>query len=213
MMKKLNYFTSALLLGIVLLGAGCSKKNADANLEGGVLINGVIWAKCNVGAPGTFAANPEDVGMFYQWNRRVGWSATGNPPSSSPSGMTWNSTGDTGSSWIAENDPCPPGWRVPTLAQFELLVADAVTKTFDIKNGVKGLFLKQGSNEIFLPIVNWRLTNGNLSSSDAQSLYWSNTKHSNNSPYYLNLVWNTNYYSANAIGNSAFGNSVRCVKK
>ncbi|MDR1197516.1 MAG: hypothetical protein LBK94_00690, partial [Prevotellaceae bacterium] len=42
-----------------------------------VTINGVKWAACNVDAPGTFAANPEDAGMFYQWNRKVPWSSTG----------------------------------------------------------------------------------------------------------------------------------------
>ena len=36
--------------------------------EGGVLINGVCWATRNVDAPGTFAENPEDPGMMYQWN-------------------------------------------------------------------------------------------------------------------------------------------------
>ena len=41
-----------------------------------VIINGVKWATCNVDAPGTFAAAPESAGMFYQWNRKIGWSAT-----------------------------------------------------------------------------------------------------------------------------------------
>ena len=38
----------------------------------GVVINGVRWATRNVDKPGTFAANPEDAGMLYQWNRKVG---------------------------------------------------------------------------------------------------------------------------------------------
>ena len=40
----------------------------------GVLINGVRWATRNVDAPGTFTTAPENAGMLYQWNRRVGWS-------------------------------------------------------------------------------------------------------------------------------------------
>jgi len=40
--------------------------------ETGVVINGVKWATRNVDKPGTFVANPEDFGMLYQWNRRVG---------------------------------------------------------------------------------------------------------------------------------------------
>ncbi|MDR0873068.1 MAG: hypothetical protein LBN27_06320, partial [Prevotellaceae bacterium] len=36
------------------------------NPADGVLINGVVWAKYNVDAPGTFAATPESAGKFYQ---------------------------------------------------------------------------------------------------------------------------------------------------
>jgi len=82
----------------------------------GVSINGVIWAKCNVDAFGTFAAAPESYGMFYQWNRRTGWSST-DPLTSSPAGAVWNSSIPTGDVWTAANDPCPTGWRVPTEEQ------------------------------------------------------------------------------------------------
>ena len=56
---------------------GCKKDSDVTNptLNKRVVINGVRWATCNVDAPGNFAANPEDAGMFYQWNRKVGWSA------------------------------------------------------------------------------------------------------------------------------------------
>ena len=59
-----------------------SVKVEDCNCEveptDGMLINGVVWAEYNVDAPGTFVTEREHYGMFYQWNRRIGWS-TSNP--------------------------------------------------------------------------------------------------------------------------------------
>jgi len=88
--------------------------------DGGVLINGVKWSTRNVNVPGTFAIKPEKAGMFYQWNRNIGWSAT-DPLSSSPSGRSWNSSNPTGTTWDKTNDPSPAGWRVPTLNEIQKL--------------------------------------------------------------------------------------------
>ena len=114
----------------------------------GVLINGIIWATRNVDAPGTFAVNPESSGMLYQWNRRVGWRAS-NPVSSSPSGQTWNSADVPGSVWATANDPSPAGWRLPTKAELEELVAAG--STWGQRNGVEGCNFGTGANSMFLP--------------------------------------------------------------
>jgi len=81
--------------------------------EEGVVINGVKWATRNVDKPGTFAANPENAGMLFQWNRRVGWSAT-DPMINSNDGSTWDYSESTGTTWEKSNDPSPIGWRVPS---------------------------------------------------------------------------------------------------
>jgi hypothetical protein len=83
----------------------------------GVRINGVIWAKANVDAPGTFAELPTSEGMMYQWNRITAWNA--NTPTENPAG--WNTTSPEGTEWNAENDPSPAGWRLPTHAEFQRL--------------------------------------------------------------------------------------------
>ncbi len=82
-------------------------------VETEVEINGVVWSTRNVDAPGTFADSPLDAGMFYQWNRKVGWSST--EPISSTSGEPWSSVDAAGNIWVVENDPSPEGYRVPTV--------------------------------------------------------------------------------------------------
>ena len=70
-MKKLKLlFASAFMLTTLCVFA------QNNTTDEGVEIDGIIWATRNVDAPGTFAENPEDTGMLFQWNRRVGWSAT-----------------------------------------------------------------------------------------------------------------------------------------
>ena len=112
----------------------------------GVLINGTVWARCNVGAPGTFVSSPTDRGMLFQWNSDIGWSYThpaagGSPnyrwdpaaaggsgawvdnypnlwsPSSVTAGLTWNPLPSG-----YNRGPCPSGWRLPTNAEFVALV-------------------------------------------------------------------------------------------
>ena len=80
----------------------------------GVLYNGVCWAKSNVDKPGTFADAPLAYGMLYQWNSKKGWLVTDDIPGG---GIISSS----GNAWEAVNDPCPVGWRIPTLEEAKTL--------------------------------------------------------------------------------------------
>lgn len=110
-MKKLSLFC---LLPALL--TACDKTNDPVATKPGILINGVYWSENYVDLPGTFAASPVSPGMFYQWNRRTGWNCT-DPMEASDGGMTWNATVAQGDGWASENDPCPDGWRLPTMAE------------------------------------------------------------------------------------------------
>ena len=152
--------------------------------ETGVVINGVKWATRNVDKPGTFVTNPEDAGMFYQWNRRVGWSAT-DPMINSDGGIDWNSSISTGSNtWEKSNDPSPVGWRVPTLEEIKkLLDTEKVTNEWTSVNGVNGRKFtdKATGNSIFLPAAGFRnsndgmLNDGMLNDVSLYNHYWSST--------------------------------------
>ena len=140
------------VLSFTLASVMCYAQQNSATYDSGVVINGVRWATRNVDAPGTFAATPESTGMLYQWNRRVGWASTGEVTDwddSMPAGITWERT----------NDPCPPGWRVPTRVELERL-ADT-SNTWTTRNGVNGSLFGTAPNQLFLP-AGYRFHNGEL---------------------------------------------------
>jgi hypothetical protein len=141
----------------------------------GVIINGVKWATRNVAAPGTFAAKPGDAGMFYQWNRKVGWSAT-NPMVNSNGTTTWSATRSNSATWEKANDPSPAGWRIPTREDIDkLLDTGKVSHEWKTENGVNGRRFtdKSTGNSIFLPVVGYRQnSNGALVYAGSYSDYY-----------------------------------------
>jgi len=187
----------------------CSSKKGitDLHHDEGVIINGVKWATRNVDKPGTFAAKPEDAGMFYQWNRKKAWTVTGNV-------TNWNATTPEGDTWEKANDPSPTGWRVPTLVEIESLFdADKVNNKWVTQNGVKGRKFtdKATGASIFLPVVGFRShRDGTLDDAGSYGNYWGSTAHEvgETSVYYLT------FYIADAYRSYAYsrnGLSVRAV--
>ena len=162
-------------------------------IKKGVLINGVYWALCNVNMPGFFAANPEDAGMFYQWNRKMGWSST-DPMVNSNGGTTWDSSIPSGNTWAISNDPSPVGWRVPTEEEISaLLNTTYVHNVWTTENGVKGRRFtdKNNGNSIFLPAAGYRSNlNGTLSNVGAYGYYWSSTECN------ASVAWGLVFYSS-----------------
>jgi hypothetical protein len=92
-----------------------------------VVINGVRWAMRNVGTPGNFVANISDKGAHFHWANRRRMVVTGTN--------------------TRANNPCPPGWRVPTHQEFQSLGRC----TPRIINGVYGCLYGIAPNKIFLP--------------------------------------------------------------
>ena len=163
-----------------------------------VKINGVKWAKYNVDAPGAFAANPESCGMLYQWNRRMGWSNSGQLINSD-GGNTWDSSPQTVPTWESENDPSPNGYRVPTNTELaSLLDGNNVLNEVILHNGIQCRKFTDiaTNNHIILPISYFRSTGGEHSMGIG-FYYWSRTSHTTVADaYYLSA-------QASGIGNMA----------
>lgn len=167
--------------------AGCGEDNNNPNgevpevpveTEPGVLIGGVRWAETNVDAPGTFAEKPEDPGMLYQWGTKTAWSTT-DPMTSIPEGVEWNDELTGSGSWAPENDPCPEGWRVPTLDEITVLsYGDNVISTRTARNGAIGrvFYDISNGNSIFMPFVVTREYQGMFGNDwgyESAGHYWS----------------------------------------
>ena len=220
-MQKLSY-TFALLFAASLIFSSCRNNDDDngngnnnpgignptATTDPGVVINGIRWATRNVAAPGTFAQHPHDAGMFFQWNRRTGWSAT-NPMVSSPASATWDNTNATSETWTRTNDPCPTGWRVPTRVKFDELINAGYEWT--PRSGVNGTVFGSGNNTIFLPAAGVRYTSGALLGVGTYGVYWSSSPSTSFVAPAATVLWLRQSGSSVEHGSRAYGMSVRCV--
>jgi len=206
-MKQLK-MKSVFCFLVIVIGSliSCSKDNEPdmaSSGETGVVIDGICWATRNVDAPGTFASSPESPGMFYQWNRKKGWPSTGEVSG-------WDSSLPSGSSWEKSNDPCPVGWRVPTID--ELGTLDYVGSTWTTLNGQTGRLFGSGSNSVFLPAAGCRINNdGTLSGAGSLGYYSSSAEFGSISA--RNLSFLDNYVSPVNYDFRSTGFSVRCVAK
>ena len=171
----------------------------------GVLINGLVWAECNVGEFGEFVANPEDYGCFYQWNRPQAWPADGNV-------VDWDDTYPGGVSWESANDPCPNGWRVPTYSEFQSLLDDAnVDRGWTTQNNTNGYKFtdKATGASLFLPAMGYRGGyNGGLGQQGTDGYYFAAGAYSDGNAWYL--FFYEDYAGYGYMGRFN-GLSVRCV--
>jgi len=211
-MKNLSLLF-CLLLSSSLIFVGCKKDdNSDPatnypTTDEGVEINGVVWATRNVAAPGTFVFKPEDTGMYYQWNRKVGWSST-DPLQSSNNAKVWDNSIPEGTEWEQANDPCPKGWRVPTYDELQSLLN--TRGAWKLQNNVVGYPFGEAPNQIFLPAGSWRYqVDGTLSNSLVLGYYWSNIRSADQWAWGLYFI-HTEARMETAV--RASGRTVRCVK-
>lgn len=179
--------------------------------KGGVSINGVVWATRNVASPGTFAARPENPGMFYQWNRKKGWPATGDVAG-------WNASNAYGDAWAPANDPCPEGWRLPTREEIGRL-ADSGGEWTTV-NGVSGYRFGSGNNTVFFPSAGMRRHITDISGAgDTDSVstdpgtvgtggYWSSSTSSPAQAWFMIIA---SFGASQANSERRLGLPVRCV--
>ncbi|MFT4073859.1 MAG: FISUMP domain-containing protein [Dysgonamonadaceae bacterium] len=184
-------------------------------------------------------AEDSDIkGSLYQWGRKKDGHqlrssstsstlATDNTPNHNmfitPDSYPndWRSGGGENSRWgngtanvnpaKAANDPCPPGWKVPSRAQWQSIYkasgtgapSDATANTW-IWSG-KGILV---GDALFLPAAGYRHTKGSLDGIGSVGNYWSSTGTSINSNY---LYFYKTYVAPAVNYARAGGFSVRCV--
>ena len=192
----------------------------DPLVDEGVIINGIKWATRNVNAPGTFANYSHDLGMHYQWNRAIGWYNNGDVFNQDMvnhlGGRTWDKSIPGGSSWT--NNVCPPGWRIPTINEFQSLI-DAGSE-YVLLNGIYGRYFGSGNAKIFLPFagVCWNDDGslgyvGYVGLETGHCFYWSSMPYEHPSypgqlASYMDI---TETFALVSQGWRSFGCCVRCV--
>jgi Fibrobacter succinogenes major domain (Fib_succ_major). len=200
-MKQKIFMTVAVILTAVLAGCdGMDTPDPDV-YDVGVVIGGYTWATRNVDTFGKFAALPQDLGMYYQWNRTTPWQTTGDVTG-------WDASTPAGNVWAAENDPCPAGWHVPTRTELEAL--NAVEGVWGVQGGVSGRSYGFGTNTIFLPGGGYRVTDGSfLNKPNNNNLYWASSIESD--VYATSLAFTE---MSSVIGSTyrTAGALIRCVK-
>jgi hypothetical protein len=208
------------------------------------VINGITWATRNVdlsqqidnpaaGLFRGFAPHPANHGMLFQWGHNTGFNFSEidgvevplqrwNPAGAgtwedvTPTAVNWQSNHLWGQlTW--DDNPCPAGWRVPTLADLESLVASGYQKLTMATAAALGfgchpdggtLFGGGANPYVFFPVVRARCEGGEAFW-NPMSQYWSNDGTTFDFANVLNVGDGT-------VGTSSyphtFGNPVRCVR-
>lgn len=175
----------------------CISATTSATTDEGVVIDGIRWATRNVATPGTFTENPEDFGMFFQWNRKKAWNT------SDIDVDNWEQSPSVENM----NELCPAGWRLPTEEElWSLMVAGSAWATL---GDVPGSVFGRAPNQIFLPAAGWRDSyDGELNSAGREGSYWGNNE--NNDGRVLHL-WFVRGNMGVAWADKTHGFSLRCV--
>jgi uncharacterized protein (TIGR02145 family) len=127
----------------------------------------------------------------------------------------WNIGSESSPQKHVGNDPCPPGWRVPTKAEFTAVVdAGLNTRSAWFSSPTPGYLLRPAGtseNTIFLPAGGNRgYSSGGVGSVGTQGYYWNSTPSSVNTSSASDL-----YLDSTRIGVGSayrtYGHSIRCV--
>ncbi|MDR1591885.1 MAG: fibrobacter succinogenes major paralogous domain-containing protein, partial [Prevotellaceae bacterium] len=178
-----------------------------------------------------FTPSAANHGAKYKWGvKTVALTQAQDQDPAYDSGITdWTNItpppGTTGINWLSTDNPCPPGWRVPTIEEWQSVidnndeyrtdngtswtVANATqswsASNTDFDNGIKF------GDALVLPAAGYRShSNGSLSNRGQNGDYWSSTANTSKGRR-LYILGNDHGADANDGGYRSYGFSVRCV--
>ncbi|HFK5504481.1 TPA: FISUMP domain-containing protein [Elizabethkingia anophelis] len=172
-----------------------------------------------------FSPEAGNHGAKYQWGAQTNetgrYISQSDDQSNSGAITGWNSSSKPNGSWSDAskiNNPCPPGYRVPTKAQWQAVIdnnknVERVTTdgwVSSITNYSSALYFRNPSNirTLMLPAAGYRSrTDGTLTNRGSSGFYWSSSGATSNASYlnFSSSSVNVNYSSRTN------GFSVRCV--
>ncbi|WP_170947315.1 FISUMP domain-containing protein [Pseudomonas sp. Irchel 3E19] len=185
--------------------------------------NPEAWMRHNLGA--NYSYDPdvpvkEIHGKYYQWGRLAAVADTDNSDRPIPG---WNTTLPSNGAWQdsvkTANDPCPPGFRVPTAVQLNNLINSIKPSNIGTWTGAGGSptnfsaakVYADGANRITLPTPGDRYhTNGTLYGRGNNGYYWSSTHDATINASYLSFD-STRISVNNYLRTHGF--SIRCISE
>ena len=171
------------------------------------LPSGTLWAKYNIGA-----TSESDYGDLFAWGATEPYRLNGTTPI--------DNTGNYASSYAnkIQHDLYPnedaatvhwgKGWKMPTKAQFDELLANT-TDEWTAINGINGRkFTASNGNYIFFPAAGY-VDGGSLDSRGSYGSFWSRSFYSSSNAWVLYFASSGRDVDANS---RAYGFSVRAVR-
>lgn len=207
---------------------GLPKKGVTFTYNGEIVTYGVVesaercWLDRNLGASqvATSSTDTEAYGDLFNWGRAVDGHQMRNSTTTTVLSTTdtpghgnfiYNSTSPNdwrnpsndnlwqGSNGI--NNPCPDGWRLPTVAEWTTEMSSWTS------NYAAGAF----ASPLKLPLAGYRYF-GNSTIYLGNGIYWSSTKHKTAPGSSLALQFTNSFNKADSSYPRSGGNSVRCIK-
>ena len=220
------------------LTGGCGSVNATGTIvvepaDCGAFITATTWKKfkChNLGADASadpFTPSWRLNGAYYQWGRSaISASAPSGPDASQANDGSvsgWSNLAPAAGSWSdgikGPNDPCPVGFRVPTIDEWRWVTNTSPTNFNPVRsyvgtwqanrtNYTSGLRIGSGNSGLFLPAAGERnyLNSGVLINRGLNGFYWSSSI--SGSAFRLEFQ---NGSATTAADSQASGRSVRCI--
>ncbi|CAA7196520.1 FISUMP domain-containing protein [Chryseobacterium potabilaquae] len=213
-------------------------KSCDANI---IVINGQqitmcdgrTWKTHNLGANESLDPNVPVAGIHgdkYQWGR-INPILTQSQDQANAGPVTWNFNDASDGSWgpsRTSNDPCPPGFRVPTQAEWQALNSCSSVGRIgpfgdDASLFSSALTYTSGSNKLTFPAAGFRshlsipnnpTLGGVLQMRNEVGMYWSSTSYytTQNNPAAYSFGFNSSSVNpSSSAGYRIEGHSVRCI--
>ena len=124
----------------------------------------------------------------------------------------WNE-GTEDSPVKTDYDPCPEGWRVPTLTEWQAIGVgnNSVTNDRDFNNGLLTIAGAESDQKLILPTVGYRASYGSFNDQGRAGNYWSSSVSSGS--VYASYVTFSNVVLLAYAMVRADGYSVRCIQE
>ena len=175
---------------------------------------GLVWAGANVSSrEGVFdndASRGYDGGL-YQFNRKKGrtilHTSDRNPWDSGVAGRSVHG-------WSETNNPCPTGWRIPTIEEWKMLYSNV--RSVSWQGGVQ-IWTMQDGAKLHLPAAGFRRwdsgqTGGYSGGRGSTGYYWSSTPYNDMRAHIVRFFEHTpEKVEFNNMAYS-YGHSVRCLR-